>query len=554
MGKNNSVYFNQAAIENAFKSSKERGNYFIEFNRSVVLEVIKDGKFFETLTQIYSDIVEDETLDVDQYTLIGAIAYFYGMDFTGQGYLHLNICEYVAERFAKLFDGYEFSNLEISRIYDIFTSIREKHIIEAKDVMKNSILEPIVLKGEDLNTFKAIIIPGLKSIVNNAIIPINLAKEVSDLKSQKELTYQNISKYNILINQNCDMLGKTIKGYCNIYSQKLYADILNECLIREEKSKFSLMYLDSIISLSEAIERMEISPKEFVQITIDIQGLKDGVNFSEKESKYLEKFEAAKSTDSETSEDTQSEDDSKSEYIPKISENDLNALFASKPDLIVSAYLEEIAKCNYLTVDKILEVCDKLTSPDAGDLLQHIYQYMTTNTGRPVDQTDYYPELNHIALHEAFDLKIKEYQDAYREIVEFICQPIPEEQINRVTTYVNDIIGCLILTDTQQKQYLISQFMENNISTYNQLQQIVSLIENAKIFGADASAYSVLYNYLNENDNFTEVFEKAKHLTDLENKISLVTKFKSWFGRYTNTEVIEEEPKETGKPKMEILK
>lgn len=553
MEKNNSVYFNQAAIENAFKSSKERGNYFIEFNRSVILEALKDNKFLGTLNQIYSDIVDRKDLDVDQYTLIGAIAYFYGMDFTGQGYLHLNICEYVAERFAKLFDGYEFSNLEISRIYDIFTSIRECHIVEAKDIMKNSILEQIVLKGEDVNTFKAIIIPGLKSIVNNAIIPINLAKEVSDLKSQKELTYQNISKYNILINQNCDMLGKTIKGYCNIYSQKLYADILNECLIREEKSKFSLMYLDSIISLSEAIERMEISPKEFVQITIDIQGLEDEVNFSEKKSKYLEKFEAAKSADGEQSETTK-EEDTKSNYVPKISENDLNAMFASKPDLIVAAYLEEIAKCNWLTVDKILEICDKLTSPDAGDLLQHIYQYMTTNIGRPVDPTDYYPELNHIALHDAFDSKIKEYQDAYREIVEFICQPIPEEQINRVTTYVNDIIGCLILTDTQQKQYLISQFMENNISTYNQLQQIVSLIENAKIFGADASAYSVLYNYLNENDNFTEVFEKAKNLTDLENKISLVTKFKSWFSRYTNPKAIEEESKDHVKPKMEILK
>lgn len=547
---NNSNYFNLEAIENAFKLSKERGNYFIEFNKSVVLSATKEGKLLETLNEISDVINSGSPLSADQYTLLGSIAYFYGMDFTGQSYLHENICKYVAERFTKLFDGYDFSDKEIACIYTIFSNIKEKNIVEPKDALKDAILENISLNADDMNTLKTVIHPGLKAIVNASIIPVNLAKEFADLKLNKDLTYQNLSKYNLFITQNIEMNGKAIKNYCTVYSDSLYNKLLNECLLREEKAKFGLMYFDSIFSLSEAITRLKITEAQFVMLTINIDEFCDLTDFNAEKERFeidMKELEANLTNKEELQKEAQ--------YVPKISQEELNECFMRRPELTMAAYIEEIAKNNSLTEDDIIGVVDKLLSPESGELMQHIYQYMTQHINSAIDTEDFYPLIDKQKLFERFQAEIEKAQNEYRAIAEEICKPIDENKINRVTQYVNDIIGCLILVDAQQKQYLISQFASNGISTYNHLQEIVSLIEHAKIFGADASAYATLFNYLSENDEFTEIFAKGEELTHLENRISILDKFKQWFSRGMNTGVEEiSENDEAPKPKMEILK
>ena len=106
---------------------------------------------------------------------------------------------------------------------------------------------------------------------------------------------------------------------------------------------------------------------------------------------------------------------------------------------------------------------------------------------------------------------------------------IEPEHKQRIVTYVNDCIVCCIMENEEQKQYLISQLIENGISTYNHLQQIMSVIETCKIYGEDSIVYVNLYNYIQDKTNIKEVFENANKMTNLELKLQVYTLFKNWY-------------------------
>ena len=117
----------------------------------------------------------------------------------------------------------------------------------------------------------------------------------------------------------------------------------------------------------------------------------------------------------------------------------------------------------------------------------------------------------------------------YKEVVEFTCKEIPKSIKSKIIDYINKTIESVVLENDEQKQFLVSQLMENSISTYNHIQQIVTLIETCNINGSDALNYVTLYKFLHENEEIVEAFEKSSSVATLGNTISIYQIFREWF-------------------------
>ena len=237
----------------------------------------------------------------------------------------------------------------------------------------------------------------------------------------------------------------------------------------------------------------------------------------EAEAKFKE-IEKERLQDAEEQEQEQSKWEKKS-YSEEQSKDIMN----NKPDLFILTILEEQIQKD-IDESNILEAIDILLTKD--DFVQYIYKYLATNMKHT--NRDYSNE-KYVNFVEILDSKIKELGVEYKQLAEINCKELDENQKNRIITYVNDCIESCIMSNEEQKQYLVSQLIENGISTYNHLQQIMSIIETCTIFGEDASTYVNLYNYIQDKTNIREVFDNGNKMMHLEIKLQLYTIFKNWF-------------------------
>lgn len=491
----------------------EKKNFFFEHVKSVIKNK-KENDVLKTELKNFKLNLENNNINnltTSEYELIGVFSFLMGIDYTGQAYLQKNILENVDKRFAEL----QISDDERYLYFDIMNLLKSstKNISElinsAKESLKNRITLEIKPKTEDILVYKKMK-SEINSFLNKLTIPIGLSISIVDFK-KNELTYEKILKINSLINEQGEFSGSDSKYLINLYSNKMFNELLKKASEYFDDAKYSLIYEESILSVLDSINRFPLT-----SLVLNIDTLTDEY-FAEQKKKYEELIKDDKQ---EVDENT---------YSEKYTENDIKIMMEEHPDDFIITALEDNYNRYIESKEDFIDTIEKLIRNE--DYVQHIYTYMSANINSPKRiKGKHYLFTNSISeIVEMFNNKVIEYGKKYKELVEFNCAEIPENQRGRIVDYVNDCIKACILSTKEQKQYLLSQLIENGITTWNHLQQILSVIETCNIKGEDALCYQNLYDYIHDKENIIKVFDNTKEIDTYQLKMSVYRAFREWY-------------------------
>jgi len=522
--KNNQSQLSQEQLE---KMYSDQQNFFHSGIKNNITKLKEKHTLQGILTQALVTIQNDNNINTEPFVLLGGLAYLVGIDFTSSKYLDINICNNVKKRF----DEINLSDDEIKLFSSCMSIIQEKHILEAKDSLKELINKRVNPDNITLNV--NLLRADILNILNNSIYPVSMAMGVEEIKSNQKLTYHDYLKINSLLQKQCKIPGNLIKKLIKIYGNPLYAAIMEKSKKYFDEQKFAVIYLDSILSIVESNAKI-----------LKNYGLTSIIETILIESTLLNWEDINLVTDNLKKKETEEAENKKSDYVQDETV-DINDLMDNHPDLFVSEILKDLSKKNELTIDDILLAIDKLVD-DGDDYSQHIFTYLRKlfKDRKNVTFSKLYPNVKYIDLMKSLENNYNTSKDIYEGIVELTCKEIPSEILTKVVGYINLTISGLILVDDNQKQYLVSQMVENQIKTYKQLQQIVGLIESCDLKGSDAMNYVALYRFLKENTEIEKVFEESDKLDKTFIDFSIIHAFYEWFKEFENIDNKEESKEE----------
>lgn len=498
----------------------QQTNFFFEHVKSVIKNKKENDILKTELKNLKLNLENNNinSLTTSEYELIGVFSFLMGIDYTGQAYLQKNVLENVDKRFAEL----QISDDERHLYFDIMNLLKNSTkdisdlINSAKESLKNRITLEIKPKTEDILVYKKLK-SEINSFLNKLTIPIGLSISVVDFK-KNELTYEKILKINSLINEQGEFNGADSKYLINLYSNQKFNELLKKASEYFDDAKYSLIYEESILSVLDSINRFPLT-----SLVLNIDTLTDEF-FEKQKSDYEEKLEKLKSES--VSENNSSENKT---YDKHYTNAEIEQMMQLHPDDFVMTALEDNLNKYIESEDDLFEAIESIINKE--DYVQHIYTYMSANFNS-VNRVkgEHYLFTDNIAkIVELLNNKVIEYGTKYKELVEFNCAEIPGNQIGRIVDYVNDCIKACILSTKEQKQYLLSQLIENGITTWNHLQQILSVIETCNIKGEDALCYQNLYDYINDKENIIKVFDNTKEIDNYQIRMSVYRAFREWY-------------------------
>ena len=515
---NNQTQTAQKAVEQAGKK-----NFFFEHVKTRIAErkdnIISD--FNAIKNRLFNELSKDE------YELIGMFSFLMGVDYTSQAYPVKKTIEIVKQRF----DALGITDEMISLYFQIMNKINDEYIKTVKEgeqtvfdklfanaieSLKNKYTSKIEVPNDKKIDFK-LIKSNLNKFLDIIQVPIGYATSIVDFK-KNDLTYESLLKANDILNNQGTYVGNNVKKFTELYGNELFNQLLNKAAEYFNNTKFSIIYEESIISVLESINRFTLNIDPDFYDDDQYEEYKE--NYQKKQE---EKYEAIKNSDKE-------------EYVsPKMNGEQIQKLMTEAPDeFIILNLLDNVKKNKFNSSDEIIEAIGNLCTQT--DFVEHIFTYIKKNQNNPyrsVGATGI-SDINIKELVEKLNETISVEANKYKELAEKNCAEIPSEQLNKIINLVDEVIRGCILKTTEQKQYLISQLMENGITTWNQLQQIMTVIETCDIYGEYSSAYDNLYNYIQEKTNITEVFDSVKVLNELQVKLSILHAFKNWFSFHLN--------------------
>lgn len=463
--------------------------------------------FFEQIQRNLSSMSEEEIIkkitDRDFETL-GMICFIVGIDYTGQQWRQNKVITNVRKRLEEV---------KLSeKVIEIFTeTINNLKGVEVEQYWntviennKNCVTRKIEVSTENRLVFNQILI-NIKAILNKLIVPIGYASTIYNIKKE-DLTYEHLFKFNSLVSKNSSYRGVIHRRLSELYGDPYFNQMLQDMMNKYDLAKYTFIYAESIQSVIDSLNRFafDLSPVD-----------------AEVEKQQEEEFNKQ-----------QEELDAKAKEEPKAkksySDDESADIMQNNPDLFIETILGEQIDlgdepCDVIPEEYYLACIDKLIEKE--ELLQHVYMYLNANKSHKNRiEEEYYQD-----LVDLLQTKIGVLNEQYKKLAEFNCKELEEEQKQRIISYVNNCIEVCIMSDENQKQYLISQLIENGITTYNHLQQIMSIIETCTIYGEDSNCYVDLYNYIQDKTNIKEVFDNANVLSKLELQLQVYTAFKNWY-------------------------
>lgn len=521
---NNSNQQAQKSLE-----SMDSKNFFFEHVKTEIKKLKEETSLVNEFESINTRI--PNPLSKKEFELLGMFSFLMGVDYTSQAYPQKHILQNVTERFNALNINQEeigayFAVIE--KLVTIHNESEEKFeaiFAEAIDSMKSDYTRIISVKGDEVVNLK-LIKSKINKFLDKIIVPIGYSKAIVEFK-KSELTYENILKINDILNNDGNYTGSDIKKFTELYGDKLFMSLLNKAGEKFNQAKFAMIYEEGIITVCETAERFQLNVNPETYTDIEYEKFKTKYT-EEQEKKLAEQQKVKEETDYEPTNYTK-------EAVMELMQN--------APDEFVSLnLLENIKKNHFDTAEDVITAIYKQTTQK--DFIEHIFTYLKqnqNNSNRCVGACG----LGNLYVEEVIGMlnnTIKKEGETYKKLVEENCAEIPAEQLDRIVTYINDVIKECILKTKEQKQYLISQVLENGISTWNHLQQIMSIIETCEIYGNGALAYDNLYNYTRENSNIVEVFDKVNKINDTSVNISVFTAYKEWFSYHSQAK--ESEPQQ----------
>lgn len=502
----------QEAVQGNLENQKGK-NFFFEHVKEVINKKRNDNTFEKELDNVLKTVKENNPLSVEQFELLGILCFLLGVDYTGMAFPQKKILENVSKRYEEVEITTE--NLEVFK--NILNELKDKdlhNIIDsAISYSKDKIQKEIEVSNDNKVALK-LIKSKLNKFLETSIIPIQFSKGAVELK-RNNLTWENLLKFNSLLNEQAIYTGQSVKKFIEVYSDNLFNSLLKQAGDIFNQTKFAIIYEESIVAAVETLARF--APVFNADLFTDEQ-------YDEMRIKYAEEIEA-KQKEAENNVD---------EYKPlQYTGEQVKQLMSEAPDEFVVLNLMESGRKNVLNnVDDLID-CINETAKNT-DFVQHIYQYLHANlnsNNRVKGVTALTLDINSVI--ETLNNHIKKLGEEYKTLAEINCSEIPEEQYERIINMVNDTIKACYLETQDQKQYLISQLVENGIKTWNHLQQILSVVETCNIIGSECDTYANLVNYITEKSNITEVFDNAQKLNEIQLSMSLFTAYRNWFKFHT---------------------
>lgn len=515
-------------------NQKEAANQ--QFNREAVEEIryyykiVKESFSNSSVTELTNKLMDitakqkgdpNTPLTKEEFKLLGDFAYIIGMDMTGTKKKFL---KQAVVHFRQRFEdcNEKFMNKGFANaLKDAFEVMNEAKLRPVMDELKSNILQPIkeAKPGEGNNLRLA-----FKKAFKTFIIPVNICKDVNDILTKVELiTYQDILKLNTLIYGAGDFSKGSIK-----YVSELYGEFRHQMIAADEcmnQQKYAFIRFESILSVCEMLK---VHP--------------DAFDFLYDNEKY-EKYEYAESEQHEANEKKEEvktekkEESAEEENKPAFSEKfhkktpeEVNEIYNNKPDFYIRSMIEESLEKPVENLDDFIKGYDLLISND--DILSSIYTYMV-QASQKQDRPSFDETWENLFTEEQFvariNMHIESKKSSYKESVEKMTKDIPEENIDRIITYVNDCIMSLVISGAKEKGYLLTQVNENQIKTWSHLREIISIIDAQKINGSNIDTYATLYNYLTAQTEYTElILDITKHERNT-NYLALYNRVKDFY-------------------------
>lgn len=485
-------------------------NFFFNYVKEKITSLKQKEQLLSVLEQLVAKTKQTYLIPFtrEEFEILGILCFLVGQDYYGQAYQRKEILTNVLARFKEL----EITEEEFNLFDTILNGIKDKenflidYMSEPIDYMKNHVKEHISVKPEEKLTLK-----NLKAKLNRfldiAIIPIGYSLGLSELRKE-DLTYENLLKINSLLQEQSTFSGSNVSKLTAVYSDPLFDSLLKRSIDVLNEAKYALLYEESILSTAGTFNRfpLVINPDFYTD---------------DQYAEFKESWESKLQQSSKKDEGV---------FDEEFTENDVKTMMMDMPDKFIINSLQDISKKVITDNSSVLEQIEVLTKND--DHIQHIYMYMGQNLKSPkrIVGNSYFPETVDLSeLVGSLNQIVYDSGVKYKELAEINCAEIPENQLQRVITYVNDCIESCVLRTTEQKQYLVSQLIENGITTWNHLQQIFSIIETCEINGGDCLTYVNLYNYVQDKSNISEMFENGKTMEALQIKMSIYRAFREWF-------------------------
>lgn len=473
--------------------------------------------FTEHLKEIVLKLETGEKLNSSEFETIGNIAYFIGTDITSMQY----ISKQVIENMRKRFEEFPFTGTDIIYINMIFKLVKLNLFEDAKEEMKNLVNSEIVCSDKMalLN-----IVASVKNNMKKNEFPVKFAIDVQNICTKSKLCYNDLLKFNSLINQQYVVYGKNLKNLEKLYGDKTYNSVMEVALYYFDLQKYAAVYVDNILSVNEILTQFKdvdilslLNDEIFNEYKFEFNTIEDVLN-------HIEQKEIEESIKQDVKEDIKNK--VISEPDDELDESDFN--FAQKPDLFLKAVFEEISETKIVSKEIFASIINAIIDND--EQLSNTYQYMAKykNFEKRISFEEIYPELNKEEIVKYLEENIVIEKKNYEAIIEKLCGTIPADNINRIVTYVNNCIEELCISDAEDKGYLMTQLLENQITTWRHLQQIIGLIEKQNILGSGYQSYCDLANYLETKTEAKNIFDEGNLMEDIKIKLSYFIQLKTF--------------------------
>lgn len=497
----------------------------------------------DKLIKILEEVIEPEKqVSLNLYKTMGSIAYLVGIDFTSQQYLKEEVVKNVFMRFAESFklndetiskETKEAKLKSLEKVFELFASnifkFNETNVQEAKNKLVNSV-EKFILDKEVNQTFKMSflnIYQQAKSLISSGIIKTNLTIDVDSIlnKAPEKITYIDITKINTIIHNDLKFFGKSINKYIKLYQSDLWAILLEDAVKRIDQQKFAVIYLDSILTLKEKTPGLNYlinidDDDYFLSQLLNAILCEDEFDFEEIKNTYDKKQKEIKPIEPIENEPIVEDE------IGLATQDELTKMIHENPDAAVQEIVKDITKSKVVNNDMILSTIDYLLSDL--DYASSLYHFFLTKVNH---QRTY--EFGSGVDIDSLRIDLKERYDAltadYKKAVENSCGEIDEQTLRQIIKMLNEVIDYIVLPNSDEKTYFISQKFENSISTYNHLHQMISILENCEIDCTGIMYYKKLYFFLNDNPKVKENFETIAKIEEYTTQMKIFGVIKKWY-------------------------
>lgn len=482
----------------------------------VAIDEIANKQFAKSLPIINASLhlkKNDDDISEDTFMSLGAISYRIGLAFVQQSTPNEKVIQSAIERLKDL------SASDISNYLSVIDRLRKSESLrESFNQTYNQLCAvsdaEVPLSLKEYKTIKRL----FASIVDNSLVPIQYALPTKELLNSNTFTFANIIQINTLINEHLTWNGHiALNAYTELYNPASgFVDRLMCAVGKFDETKLVKIYMDMTYTM---MERLDLYPAADILINGNL-----GVEFDTTKREIPADLEIP--AEHEAVGIYKADKVEEAQFRLEMSGEEFRSIMEKNPDEGLTLLMWDMNGSKFADNQTLLEMIDELSKSETG---KNIYHLLKAERKKLVDNNIIACSFNPITIVEDLDIKIKNMQAEYKTKAEKLFTPIPSDKLKSCTSMIATVLQSIVYRSKEQKQYLLSQYLENSVNTYNQLQQVVGLIEQSEINGKYIDGYSRLYDFVSEKLNIQQMVEETSDLPQIEQSIAFHIAFKDWY-------------------------